>query len=150
MRLSFDFTNKLLDNLFRGQSLTLSSQLWVGLFNVAPTTSASGGTEVSALDYKRQPVERTLFGFCGTQGSGSTDPSSGTSGTISNNDTINWPVPTEDWGTIVGFALFNQEEGTEEPYILYCDLVTPVLIEKNGPAVSFPVGGLQVCLATRS
>ena len=150
MRLSFDFTNKLLDFIFRGQSITFSNSLWIGLFTVAPTSSSSGGTEVSATDYTRQSIDRTLFDFCGTQGTGTTEISSGTSGTVSNNVEVTWPTPTSDWGTIVGFAIFNQETGTDIPYILYCDITNPVTVTLGGSAVSFAISSLQINLATRS
>lgn len=149
MRFSIDFTNKLMDYIFRGQSLSLGNYFYVGLFTEAPTTSKSG-KEVVGTEYKRMPIERSLFGFCGTQGNESTDISTGVSGTISNNEVIEWAAPVEeDWGTVVGCGLFLEETGTE-PYIFYSDLTSPVSVTKEGPSISFPVASFSIQLETRS
>ena len=79
--------NKLLDAVFRNQSLTLPDSFWLALYTSAPT-AAGGGTEVSHVDVERIEIPSSLTSWSGTQAAGSTGVSSGTSGEISNNDPV--------------------------------------------------------------
>lgn len=99
--------NKLLDHVFRGTSFSAPATLYFALFTVAPT-DAGGGTEVSGGAYARVAKTANLTNFSGTQALLSTVASSGTSGTIYNNNDIIFPDPVgANWGTITYMGIFD-------------------------------------------
>jgi len=102
--------NKLIDQIFRGQAYTFPSSLYVGLLTAAPS-DAGDGTEVSGGSYARVAVVGSLANWAGSQSSGSTTASTGTSGTTSNNGTITFPAPTANWGSISHFGIFDSLSG---------------------------------------
>lgn len=70
-------------------------------------------TEVnpSGTGYARVGVAASLANFSGTQGTGTTDPSNGTSGLISNNVVINFGAPIADWGLVAFGMTFDAPTG---------------------------------------
>lgn len=86
------------------------NQHYFALFTTNPT-DAAGGTEVTGGSYARVAYAATLANWAGTQSSGSTTASTGTGGTTSNNNTITFPAPTANWGTITGMAIFDSLTG---------------------------------------
>lgn len=108
--------NKLIDWLFRGQAIGITgasagagsgpTSLYIGLFTAAPSDTG-GGTEVSGGSYARVQVNSTLANWAGTQSSGSSTASSGTGGTTSNNNSIQFPAPTANWGVVTHFGIFD-------------------------------------------
>lgn len=98
--------NKLIDALFRAQSLGAPGTWYVALFTAAPS-DAGGGTEVSGGSYARVAVTADLASWAGTQSAGSTSASSGTGGTTSNNGTVTFPAPTANWGVVTHFGIFD-------------------------------------------
>jgi len=102
--------NKLVDALFRGQSLGAPATWYVGLLTAAPG-EGGGGTEVSGGSYARVAVTASLTNFAGTQGAGTTVASNGSGGTTSNNGAITFPAPTANWGSITHFVLFDALTG---------------------------------------
>lgn len=147
MRLSNVFINSLLDFILRGQSLVLPEQLYVALYTTGPS-DYQAGVEVSAESYHRVPIDRSLLTFSGTQGPGTTAVSDGVTGTVFNNNAIEFPAPTEDWGTIVGYALCYAETGV--PYLIYCELDSPVVLGAGSSPASFSINSLSISLAARS
>lgn len=93
--------NKLIDYFFRGQAYVAPATLYGCLFTTAPD-NAGGGTEVSGGAYARAPLLADTTHMSGTQGPGTTGASSGTSGKSQNNQAVNFPVPSADWGVVVG------------------------------------------------
>lgn len=98
--------NKVIDALFRGQSLGAPATWHVSL-HTSSTTDAGGGTEVSGGSYARVAVTASLANFAGTQGAGTTVASTGTGGVTSNNGAITFPAATGSWGTVTHFALWD-------------------------------------------
>jgi hypothetical protein len=98
--------NKLIDFLFRGQSLTAPTTIYISLHTSTPTDSSTG-TEVSGNGYARASLAASLVNWAGTQSAGSTTASSGTSGTTSNNAVITFSTPTGNWGTITHFGVWD-------------------------------------------
>ena len=82
--------NIVINHLFRNQSYTPPSTIYIGLFTTAPT-DAGGGTELSGGSYARQIV--TLSAASG--------------GATSNSADITFPTATADWGTIVAAGIFD-------------------------------------------
>lgn len=103
--------NKIIDWLFRGQSLTPPATWYVGLFTSNPSDAGNDGVEASGGNYARVAVANNLTNWAGTQGAGTTTASSGTSGTTSNNVAVTFPTLTADIGTAVGFGLFDAASG---------------------------------------
>lgn len=114
------FENRLIDFFFRGQALGITgasaaagtgpTNLFVGLYTAMPTDTG-GGTEVAGGAYARVSVASTLANWAGTQSAASTTASTGTSGTTSNNNAVTFPAPTANWGSIVGFGIFDASTG---------------------------------------
>lgn len=135
--------NKLVDQLFRGQSAPTTSTLHVGLLTAAPSDSG-GGTEVSGNNYGRVAVTSSLANWSGTQGSGTTTASSGTGGATSNNVAITFPTPSGNWGTVSHFAVYDAATGGN--LLFYGALTISKTINEND-TVSFPAGSLVVTFA---
>jgi hypothetical protein len=136
--------NKLVDHLFRAQSLAAPTSLHVSLHTADPTDT--GGSEVAAGNgYARAAVTSSLANWAGTQSAGSTLASSGTGGQTSNNGVINFPTPTNTgWGTVTHFAIW--DAATSGNPLLYGALTTSKTIN-GGDAVSFAAGTLTVTFA---
>lgn len=92
--------NKLLD------LLRVSGTFYVGLFTSAPSENG-GGTEISAGGYARQKV---TFGAA-------------SDGRMSNSVALEYPTATVDWGTAVGWGLFDAATGGN--MVWYGEITTP-------------------------
>lgn len=103
--------NKVIDALFRGESLGAPATWYFSLLVSDPTETGAAGTEVTGGSYARAAVTTSLANFSGTQSAGSTVASSGTSGTSSNNLSITFPAPTANWGTITHIGLMDALTG---------------------------------------
>lgn len=104
--------NALLDWLWRGQAApALPASWYFALLTAWPGDDTAGLIEVSGGSYARAVAPRSLAGFAGTQGAGSTSASTGTGATTSNNQPIAWPAPTADWGMVTGIAIFDAAVG---------------------------------------
>lgn len=129
-------------------------------FEIACLTAAGDDDYIEASwdGYDRVTVARTLTAWCGTQGAGTTLPSTGTSHQTSNNDAI-------DFGTVglaipqvithLGLIIPDSSDGT---LIATAELDVPLSISEGDP-MSFaagtvkwtlgPTGGLSDYLANR-
>lgn len=138
--------NKLVDFLFRGQSLS-NPTIYVALFTAAPSDSG-GGTEVSGGSYARVKAAagagQALADWAGTQSAGSTTASSGTGGQTSNNAAVTFPAPTANWGTITHFAIF--DASTSGNLLFWAALTTSKTVNNGDAAPSFAIGALTVTL----
>lgn len=135
--------NKLVDQLFRGQTAPTTTTLYVGLLTSAPS-DAGGGTEVSGNGYSRVAVTSSLANWAGTQSAGSTTASSGTGGQTSNNAAITFPTPTATWGTVTHFAIYDAATGGNP---LFYGALTISKTVNQSDTVSFPSGSLTVTFA---
>jgi len=134
--------NKLVDFVFRGQTLTAPATIYVGLSTTACSDS-SVGTEVSGGNYARVAVTSSLANWAGTQSAGSTTASSGTGGVTSNNGVISFPMPNATWGTVTHWFLIDASSGGNP---LFCAALTSSQTINSGNAVSFAAGALTVTL----
>lgn len=133
--------NRLIDAVFRGQSLGAPATWYVGLLTSACSDS-SAGTEVSGGSYARVAVTAGLTQWAGTQSAGSTSASSGTGGQTSNNAAITFPAPTANWGSVTHFALYDASSGGNQ---WVCQSLTTGKTVNNGDAApSFSAGALTV------
>ncbi|WP_036170367.1 hypothetical protein [Massilia sp. 9096] len=150
------YENKYVDWFFRAQALGLNGStagagsgpatLYVGLFNAAGSDGAPG-TEVSTsgTSYARVPITSALANWAGTQGAGSTAVSSGSSGTTSNNNPVQFPggsaVPAA-WGQVVEFGVFDSATGGTE--VFRAALSQAKTINAGDPAPYFAAGTLTL------
>lgn len=131
--------NKLTDAFLRGQTYTMPTTVYVGLATTSGSDAACG-TEVSGGSYARVAVTSSLANWAGTQSSGSTVASSGTSGTTSNNNAITFPAPTANWGTVVEVCVF---DASTSGNLLFRTALTVSKTVNNGDAApSFAAGAL--------
>lgn len=135
--------NKLVDQLFRGQSAPTTSTLYVGLLTAAPSDTG-GGTEVSGNDYARVPVTSSLANWAGTQGAGTTVASSGNSGATSNNAAITFPTPAGTWGTVTHFGIY---DAASSGNLLFYGSLTIAKTINQADTVTFPAGSLAITFA---
>ena len=135
--------NKLVDQIFRAQSAPTTSTLYVALYTAAPSDTG-GGTEVTGGSYARVSVASSLANWAGTQATGSTTVSTGTSGATSNNNSITFPTPSATWGTVTHFALYDAASGGNE---LFWGALTIAKTVNTGDTVSFPAASLSVTFA---
>lgn len=133
--------NKLIDFLFRGQTLTAPATIYVGLLTAAPSDTG-GGTEVSGGSYARASVTSSLANWAGTQASGSTTASTGTNGTTSNNNAITFPVPSANWGVITHIGIY--DASTAGNLLFWAALTTSKTVNNGDAAPSFPAAALTV------
>lgn len=136
--------NKLVDLTLRGQAFTAPATLYVSLHTTA-TTDAGGGTEVSGGSYARVAVTASLANFAGTQSAGSTTASSGTGGATSNNNTITFPSPTGNWGTVSHFAIW--DASTAGNMLFHGALTTAKTVNNGDAAPSFAAAALAITFA---
>ncbi|MEO8153553.1 MAG: hypothetical protein ABI605_10825 [Rhizobacter sp.] len=126
--------NKLIDLMFRGQAYSYPAVAYAG-YSTSATTNSSAGTEPAIGGYARVAIASSLAAWSGTQGAGTTDPSSGTSGRISNNAAITFPAPSGNQGT-VGWALL-KDAATLGNLLFHHALAAAKTIGAGGVAASF-------------
>jgi hypothetical protein len=132
--------NKILDNLFRATAYTPPTTLYIALFTSAPSDTGPG-TEVSGGSYARVAVTSATTAWNGTHGN-TTGASSGTSGTISNANTIAFPTPTAAWGSITHVGIFDAASGGN--LLIWGALNTAKTVNNGDPAPTFAAGALTV------
>jgi hypothetical protein len=131
--------NKLIDHVFRGTSYTAPGTIYVALFTSSCSDSA-GGTEVSGGSYARPSITSNGTNWANTQSSG-TGVSSGTGGTTSNSNAINFATPSAGWGTVTYWGLY---DASTSGNLLICAALTTSKTINNGDSVSFAGGALTV------
>lgn len=109
--------------------------------------AANTGTEVSGGSYARVAVTSALANWAGTQSSGSTTASSGTSGQTSNNGTVTFPTSTAAWATapamVWGLALYDASTGGN--LLAFGPMTTPQNVG-TGATLAFSAAQLTVTL----
>ncbi len=133
--------NKVVDAMFRGQTLGAPATFYVGLDTVA-CNDAGGGTEVTGGSYARVAVTSSLANWAGTQSAGSTTASTGTGGQTSNNAAISFPAPTANWGSVVSFRLW---DASTSGNAWICQTLTAAKTVNSGDsAPSFAIGAMTI------
>jgi hypothetical protein len=133
-------TNLVLDALWRGQALPAPATLYVALVTTAGPTNALAGIEVVGGAYARVAIKSALASWSGTQAAGSTAVSSGLTGVISNNAIVSFPQPSDNWGAVVGFELWDAPTFGQRWF--FANLTVPKTVSAGDPSVTFPVGQL--------
>lgn len=131
--------NKLADML-RGQGLTLpTSWYW------APLSAADDATrtEVTGSGIARFAMTRSLTNMSGTQGAGTTLPSSGTSHVTSNNVEIDCGTAAGAVGTVTHLGLYDAITGGN--CWVYTPLTVPI-VTANGVDIVFDVNSIAFSL----
>jgi hypothetical protein len=121
--------NNILNRVFRNQTVTFPSTVYVALYTTNPTDT-NEGTEVSGGSYARQAV---TFGA-----------PSGNPAVIANSANVDFPVATANWGTITGFAIHSAASGTGN-MIIWGTLTTSKSISTDDQA-RFLTNALQIQL----
>jgi len=140
--------NKLIDVILRAQSLTIGAA--VLSWSTAPTVyialhttasvDATPGTEVVGGSYARQPIVCSLANISGTQGTGTTVASSGSDGTVENNNPIvftNMPAVS-----LVGFSIYDAV--TAGNMLFHAPLTGQPIAVVGGSTVTFAANALTV------
>lgn len=128
--------NKLIDHVLRARAFTAPTSLHWALFTAAPTESG-GGTECSGGGYARVSMTPSDTAFTGTHGSTS-GASSGTGGTCSNGEIVQFATPSASWGTAIGVGVFDAASGGN--LIIYGSIFPKAI--PSGSDVKFPVGSV--------
>lgn len=126
--------NKMIDLLWRAQAYSWTTPNYVRLTTTTPT-NASGGVEVSGGAYARQSIASSLAALSGTQGSGTTVASTGTSGRSSNNSVVTFPTPTLSWGTVTHSEIMDALTGGNR--LWWGQLGAPKTVNSGAIAPSF-------------
>jgi hypothetical protein len=135
--------NKLCDLVFRGGTFTTPAALYTALFTVTPS-DAVGGTEVTGGAYARINLAPTATNWAATNGATlTTNPSTGTSGTTSNNVAITFPTATAAWGTVVAVAIF---DAVTAGNMLFWGPLTANQVVGIGGTFSFAISQLSIQL----
>ena len=124
-------------HLLRTGSWTKPTEIWVALFTTLPAEDGTGGTEVStsATNYGRVqhgPSDATWAAPVGGNGQ------------FSNLGTITFGTPSDDWGTVVGFGLYDDE--TSGNLLVAASLVLPVVVNDGDAAPEFAEGYLKITI----
>jgi hypothetical protein len=121
---------------FRTSSPAKPAALYVALFLTLPDESGANGVEVGGGGYAR--VRN------GPADANWSAPSGG-DGQLRNLVTVAFNPPTTDWGTIVGFGLYDALTGGNA-WIL-APLETPLTVRAGDPPPIFAPGDLVITLA---
>ena len=132
--------NKLLDAIFRGQPMPSFLVLYIGLM----TSTGENGEEVDAGGYSRVPVSSSLISWSGTQGIGTTTPSNGYSGLITNNAPIQFPQPLESWGSIVSVGIYDSDSNGN--LLFHGQLLEAIAVNALDEGPIIPTAGLRIML----
>ena len=123
------------NHIFRTDSFTKPSGIYVGLYTSTPS-EAGGGSEVSGAGYAR-----VLHGPNDTSWAGPT----GGNGLFTNDTSVTFPAPTADWGTVSAFAIHDASSGGN---MLLYGLVSPAKPVFNGDAAPvFDPQELQITIS---
>lgn len=107
-----------------------TGKVWIALFTVMPT-DAGGGTEVSGGSYARVEVDSTTV-----------DQWSVTGTTYATNiNALIFPTASANWGTVVGFGIFDAVSGGN---LLIFDQLLTQRIVNNGDTAEFLAGALDI------
>lgn len=144
--------NKIVDFIFRGQALGITggtaaagtgpANLYVGLFTTNPTDTG-GGVEVSGSGYTRVTIVSNATNWAATNAAASTvAPSTGNTGTTSNNGAITFGTPGANWGVITGFGIF--DASTAGNLLIFGALTTSKTVNNGDAAPAFSPAALSI------
>ncbi len=125
--------NAQMTQLLHGATFPSITDFWVALFTTVPALAGTGGVEVSTSGTAYARVRLLRQSGTGTGGdagvSGWTATGSGTNLEYSNTADLIYPVPTANWGTIVGAGIFDASTGGN---LLYVSTLSSSRVVNNG------------------
>ena len=145
---TYHLSNAILGATLCNTTYSSPSNVYVGLFNVLPSTPGATGTECSGSGYARQQVAFTI---------NSSAPSNlvpnfvTNTGNSSGPGAIVFPQATFAWGTITGVGIFDAlqtGQATSPGNLLYYATLSLPQIVNLGDQVGFPIGSLPVTLTS--
>lgn len=134
--------NKGVDWLLRGQAFTPPATQYWALFTDT-CTDAGPGTEVSTSGtaYARASVTASLANWSGTQGTGTTVASAGTSGTSYNNVAIAYAASAAAWGNVQSVGLMDAASAGNR--LVCINLSAALNVSGAGFTLQFPAAALS-------
>lgn len=123
-------------HILRTSSFTKPSTIYVALFTTLPGEDGTGGVEVSGTGYARiqhGPSDATWAAPTGGNGA------------FSNAGSIQFGSPSANWGTIVGFGIFDAVSSGN--LLLSSALTSNITISDGDPAPAFADGALTITFA---
>jgi hypothetical protein len=134
--------NKLIDHLLRTSTFAKPAAVYVALYTVL-ATDAGGGTEVSTVGtgYARIQAGPSDAAWFASQG-GTSGDSNGTGGLTENATEITFGTPTGNWGTVVGWALWDAV--TAGNMLIHAALSISKTVNNGDAAPKFVAGALDI------
>lgn len=120
---------QVIDKLLGLTDFTPPTNLWVALYTINPL-AGGGGVEVAGNGYARVAITNDVAMW-----------PAAVAGTKSNAQTIQFPIPTGTWGTIVGFGLHT--DVALDALFLFGELDAPIVIDDTSDP-KFTPGDLSV------
>lgn len=121
-------SNKLIDFIWRGQTYNYPATMYLALYTSLPSNNTRG-TEVTGGGYVRVPVNSSAW-------------SAPSGGTISNSENLSFPVPTANWGNVVGCGLL--DSATSGNLLWWAAVNAPKSIVNGGASPRFDAGALTL------
>ncbi len=130
--------NGFLDRMFRNQAFTVSAN-YVGLTTATVSDSNTGSTitEVSGGSYARVQIN--------TVGGASPAWAAVSSSALSNNDAVNFAVPSGSWSTITSAVIC--DASTAGNLLVYGNDVVDQLVGTETSGIGFPAGAIDLAAA---
>ena len=125
---------KILDAVFSAAALPAPANHYIALYTALPTAANASGTEVSGGSYARKLVANNATTWPAATGSSPTTKSVGI--------VVTHAAPTANWGTIVGWAVYDALTGGNE--IAWAPLTTPKVVNSGDAAPSWAIGQLSI------
>lgn len=127
----------LMDYLLKGTTPSRPTNgCWIGLFTTLPQMDGTGGVEVSSSGTNYQRVQIADNAWTGPSGSNLT---------YSNTNPLTFPIPSGNWGTVVGMCIFDAQ--TNGNLIATSYISAPRTINNGDGAPIIPAGQITVSRA---
>lgn len=124
----------ILDHYFGGSALSAAPGTWhVALFTTMPADDGTGGVEVTGGSYGRQAVTNNATEFPAATGA---NPSK-----VENANAITFATATADWGTVLGYGLYDSSSGGT---LYWFDVFSTSVVVSNGKTFSIAANDLNL------
>lgn len=138
--------NKIADFVNRGVAWVPPATIYIELVSTTPSPSVAG-TPLAGTGYARKALAQNATAMSATNGDGlTTNPSSGTTGTTSNNVTVDFGVAGAAWGTATHWESYDAlVAGNRLNFgflVNAAGVVTPRSIALGDPVI-FPISALR-------
>lgn len=126
----------MLDAVFGQTALPAIGTTYIALYTVIPTDVNAGGTEVTGGSYARVAFTNNTTNWPAASGTSPTSKANGVA--------VTFPAPTANWGTIVGFAIY--DAATVGNLLAWGSLSSNKTVNNGDAAPSFAIGALTITL----